>query len=98
MRSGGPIGSAHVFVDGGAQTHAGVEAVGHDVAKAVVHVELQLDVRIGPQQGRQLRQQHGVKDVVAAGDSDSPSRLVPQLGQRVEFRLDLVEAVTDGLH
>ena len=36
------------------------EAICDDVAKPVVHVELQLDVRVLTQQGRELGQQDGV--------------------------------------
>ncbi len=55
MRNGGPMGAAIMFVDGGAQTCARVEAVGYDVPKTVIHVELHLDVGILTQQRRKLR-------------------------------------------
>ena len=48
--------------------------------------------------GRELRQQHGVQHMIAAGDAHGAGRLVAQFRQRLELGLDLVEAVADGLH
>jgi len=88
----------HVLIDRAAESDPGVEAVGHDVAKAVVHVELQQDVGELVQHRRQFGQEQAVQDVVAAGDPDRTGRLVPELGQRVELGLDFIEAMAYGQH
>jgi len=43
--------------------------------------------------GRELGQQRGPKDVLSAGDAHRAGRLVPHLGQLIQLRINLVEAV-----
>ncbi|MNF87408.1 hypothetical protein D3C84_698730 [compost metagenome] len=44
----------HVLGHRVAEAHAGIEAVGDDIAKAIVDIEFQLDIRVHLQQRRQL--------------------------------------------
>ncbi|KDB64672.1 hypothetical protein AZ16_2350 [Bordetella bronchiseptica B18-5 (C3)] len=87
----------HVLVDRVPEPYACVEAVRDDVPESVVHVELQLDVRVLAHQRRQPGKNRGAQDVVAAGDAHRPGRLVTQLRQLVQFRLDFVEPVADRI-
>ncbi|MCY1543834.1 hypothetical protein D9M68_796670 [compost metagenome] len=48
-------------------------------------------------QGHQLGQQYGSQYVVATGNADRTGGFVPQRRERIQFRLDLVEPVADGL-
>ena len=75
-----------------------VEPILDDVPESVVDVELELDIRVVSQHRRDLRQQDGARDEVAAGDAHSSSRLVAQFGQQIEFGFDFIESVTDRIH
>jgi hypothetical protein len=98
MRKSGPIGTAIMSLSiVPPETDAGIEAVGNDVSEAEVHVELQLDIGMLVQQRHELGQHRRADDVIAAGDPHRSGRLVAQRRQRIQLRLDLLEAMPDRL-
>jgi hypothetical protein len=66
----------HVFADLLAPAHARVVAFGHDIRKSVIGDELDLDVRVLPQQRRQLRPKNGFNRVLASGYPDGACGLL----------------------
>ena len=80
-----------------AQAHACVVALRDDVGQAIVDDDLDMDVRIGPQQLRYGGPQDRLRGVLAGRDANGPGRLLAQLAQGGERRIDIVKARTDGL-
>jgi len=59
--------------------HAGVETLGDDIDQAVVDDDLDLDVRILPQELHELRPENRVGREVGGRDSNSAGRLLAKL-------------------
>ena len=81
----------HVLVHHVAHAHAGIEVLGHDVGKAIVHAQLDLDVRVLAQQFPQFAPQHRDDGMVGGGDPHAACWLVGQRAQGCQFRVQLVE-------
>ena len=87
----------HVLGDLLAEAHARVVAGRDDVGQAIVDDDLDLDVGMVRQEPPQGRLQDGDRRMLAGRDADRACRLAPQLAERSQLRLDLLEPGSDGL-
>ena len=86
----------HVLCHHLAGANAGVVAFGDDIRQAVVNDDLHFDVRVVRQQLLQRGPEHGPYRVVVRRDANGAGRLVAQLAQCGQLRLDLLQARPRG--
>src|SRR3990167_645467 len=88
----------HIFIDGVAESDARIEAISNDVPEAIVDIKLNLDVRVFEEQRRESRKENCLQDKITASNAHRARRLVTKFGQSIQFSLDLVKTMTNGLH